>query len=164
MRPIRSEARSGAISRGEDGWAKHRAREEFRGATPFARPRRRAPAANLAALREPDRAAGGNKERWRTTTTANTAASATGSTTSGTSPKVFYALIAVDVLWLAADFFYKKKAEFDAWGGWADGGLGFYPVYGFVGAFLLVLAAKQMRRVLMRPEDYYERRRDGGAS
>lgn len=78
--------------------------------------------------------------------------------------KVFYALIAVDVLWLAADFFYKKKAEFNAWGGWADGGIGFYPVYGFVGAFLLVLAAKQMRRVLMRSEDYYERRRDGGAS
>ena len=44
--------------------------------------------------------------------------------------------------------------EFDAW-------VGFFPLYGFVGAFLLVLAAKQMRRVLMRPEDYYERRGGG---
>ena len=78
--------------------------------------------------------------------------------------KVFYALIVIDVLWLAADALYRKKAEFDAWGGWADGGFGFYPVYGFVGAFLLVLAAKQMRRVLMRSEDYYERRRGGGSS
>ena len=78
--------------------------------------------------------------------------------------KVFYALIAIDVLWLAADFLYKKKAEFEALGGWADGGIGFYPVYGFVGAFLLVLAAKQMRRVLMRPEDYYDREERSGSS
>ena len=78
--------------------------------------------------------------------------------------KVFYALIGIDVLWLAADFFYKKKAEFEAFGGWADGGIGFYPVYGFVGAFLLVLAAKQMRRVLTRPEDYYDREERSGSS
>ena len=36
--------------------------------------------------------------------------------------------------------------------------LAFYPIYGFVGVWILVLIAKQMRRVLMRPEDYYERR------
>lgn len=81
--------------------------------------------------------------------------------------KVFYALIAVDVLWLLADFLYHKHSEwsglegrlheFDAW-------VGFFPVYGFVGAFLLVLAAKQMRRVLMRPEDYYDRERRSGNS
>ena len=73
--------------------------------------------------------------------------------------RVFYGLIAIDVLWLAADFVHHKHSEwsglegslheFDAW-------VGFFPVYGFVGAFLLVLAAKQMRRVLMRPEDYYD--------
>ena len=34
--------------------------------------------------------------------------------------------------------------------------LAFYPLYGFVGIWILVLIAKQMRRVLMRPEDYYE--------
>ncbi len=74
--------------------------------------------------------------------------------------KVFYILVGLDVLWLAADFIHHKHSEwstlegrlheFDAW-------IGFFPLYGFVGAFLLVLAAKQMRRVLMRPEDYYER-------
>lgn len=73
--------------------------------------------------------------------------------------KVFYALIVIDVAWLLADLFYDKHGEFEALGGWADGGFGFYPVYGFVGAFLLVLAAKQMRRLLMRSENYYERQR-----
>ena len=34
--------------------------------------------------------------------------------------------------------------------------LEFYPVYGFVGIVVLVLIAKVMRRVLMRPEDYYD--------
>ena len=34
--------------------------------------------------------------------------------------------------------------------------LAFYPLYGFVGIVVLVLIAKQMRRVLMRPEDYYD--------
>ncbi len=34
--------------------------------------------------------------------------------------------------------------------------LEFYPLYGFVGIVVLVLIAKQMRRALMRPEDYYD--------
>ena len=78
--------------------------------------------------------------------------------------KVFYALIGIDALWLVADFIHHKHSEwsylegrlheFDAW-------IAFFPAYGFVGAFLLVLAAKQMRRVLMRPEDYYEGKRRG---
>ena len=33
---------------------------------------------------------------------------------------------------------------------------GFYAIYGFVACVLLVLAATQMRRVLMRSEDYYD--------
>ena len=32
----------------------------------------------------------------------------------------------------------------------------FYPIYGFVGIVILVQVAKVMRRLLMRPEDYYE--------
>ncbi len=38
----------------------------------------------------------------------------------------------------------------------AEGWFGFYSVYGFVGCFLLVLAAKVLRRVVMRKEDYYD--------
>ncbi len=34
---------------------------------------------------------------------------------------------------------------------------GFYNIFGFVACVALVLIAKQMRRVLMRPEEYYDR-------
>lgn len=34
---------------------------------------------------------------------------------------------------------------------------GFYGIYGFVACIGLVLAAKGLRVILMRPEDYYER-------
>jgi hypothetical protein len=33
---------------------------------------------------------------------------------------------------------------------------GFYPIYGFIGVSFLVLAAKQLRKVVKRPEDYYD--------
>jgi len=32
----------------------------------------------------------------------------------------------------------------------------FYPLYGFVGIVILVIAAKGLRRLAMRPEDYYD--------
>ena len=38
---------------------------------------------------------------------------------------------------------------------------GFHAFYGFFACVALVLAAKQLRRVLMRPEDYYENDLDG---
>lgn len=34
---------------------------------------------------------------------------------------------------------------------------GFYGIFGFLACVALVLIAKQLRRVLMRPEDYYDR-------
>ena len=34
---------------------------------------------------------------------------------------------------------------------------GFYAIYGFIACVVLVLVAKQMRRIVMRPEDYYDR-------
>lgn len=34
--------------------------------------------------------------------------------------------------------------------------IGFYAVYGFVACVLLVLLAKEMRKVLIREEDYYD--------
>ena len=33
----------------------------------------------------------------------------------------------------------------------------FYVLYGFVGVALLVLISKGLRKILMRPEDYYDR-------
>ena len=35
---------------------------------------------------------------------------------------------------------------------------GFYAFYGFVSCVLLVVLAKQMRKIVMRAEDYYQRR------
>ncbi|MEJ8571334.1 hypothetical protein [Microbaculum marinum] len=35
--------------------------------------------------------------------------------------------------------------------------IGFYGIYGFVVSIGLVLVAKAMRRILMRPENYYDR-------
>ena len=43
------------------------------------------------------------------------------------------------------------EGDFDA-----EGRFGFYGTYGFVACMILVLAAKQMRKVLMRKEDYYD--------
>jgi hypothetical protein len=40
-----------------------------------------------------------------------------------------------------------------------EGIVGFYALYGFVACVLLVLLAKEMRKLLMRDEDYYERDR-----
>ncbi|KUJ84796.1 hypothetical protein AWR36_003885 [Microbulbifer flavimaris] len=37
-----------------------------------------------------------------------------------------------------------------------EGLFGFYPLYGFVGCVVLVVVAKWMRVLLMRPEDYYQ--------
>ena len=37
-----------------------------------------------------------------------------------------------------------------------EGVPGFYAVYGFVGIVVLVLLAKQLRRVVMRDEEYYD--------
>ena len=34
---------------------------------------------------------------------------------------------------------------------------GFYAIYGFAGCALLVLVAKEMRKFLMRDEEYYDR-------
>jgi len=60
-------------------------------------------------------------------------------------------LAVVCALLLVADLFYDKHAHygFEDW-------FGFYGIYGFVGCVILVLAAKELRRLVMRDEDYYE--------
>ncbi len=66
--------------------------------------------------------------------------------------KVLWALyIACGVL-VALDLFYVKHTEF-AFEGW----FGFFGVYGFVCCVLLVLIAKELRKIISRPEDYYDR-------
>lgn len=54
-------------------------------------------------------------------------------------------------LLVAADFFYDKHGHF-AFEEW----FGFFAWFGFIGCVVLVLAAKEMRKVLKRDEDYYD--------
>jgi hypothetical protein len=71
--------------------------------------------------------------------------------------RVVYGLAALCALALVADFFYTKHPHFAV-----ERLPAFYALYGFVGSVGLVLAAKGLRRWLMRDEDFYERRAGAG--
>lgn len=60
----------------------------------------------------------------------------------------FYALCAVVLL---LDFFVHRHGSHPWESLW-----GFYALFGFVACVVLVLAAKQMRKLLLRKEDYYD--------
>lgn len=62
--------------------------------------------------------------------------------------KVFYVVCGLLVL---ADFIVHRHIYHD----W-EKIPAFYAIYGFVGCVVLVLIAKEMRKVLMRGEDYYD--------
>ncbi len=64
---------------------------------------------------------------------------------------VLWALYGVCGVLLLLDLFFHRHIahEFETL-------FGFYPFYGFVACVLLVLIAKEMRKVLMRDEDYYD--------
>lgn len=65
--------------------------------------------------------------------------------------KIYKALLVICAGLVIADLFYDKHAKYivEDW-------FGFYGFYGFVGCVFLVLAAKQLRKLLMRSEDYYD--------
>ena len=73
--------------------------------------------------------------------------------------RIFYALCLVAVLldplgmMLHALGFEELRHAERSW----EGLPGFYAIYGFVACVLLVLAAKKLRGILMRDEDYYDR-------
>ncbi|HXV25568.1 MAG TPA: hypothetical protein VED46_15090 [Alphaproteobacteria bacterium] len=61
----------------------------------------------------------------------------------------FYAVCA---LLLLLDLFIPKHGSFAI-----EHVFGFYALFGFVACVTLVLVAKQLRRIVMRPEAYYDR-------
>ena len=66
--------------------------------------------------------------------------------------RVLWVLVVICGLVFAADFIFHRHIVHpweELWG--------FYAIYGFVACVVLVLKAKQMRKLLMRSEDYYER-------
>lgn len=65
--------------------------------------------------------------------------------------KIVYGLYAVCALLLLIDPLVEKHGPFAIEHVW-----GFYDIYGFVGCVFLVLAAKVLRKIVMRVEDYYD--------
>lgn len=65
--------------------------------------------------------------------------------------KIVYTLCVVCVLLVVADFFYHKHYffTFENW-------FGFFGFFGLIACVALVLAAKLLRVVLKRQEDYYD--------
>ena len=73
--------------------------------------------------------------------------------------RVLYVACALVFLLDMADFVLALFGGVDmrhaerSWEGWP----GFYAIYGFVACVALVLIAKELRKILMRDEDYYDR-------
>jgi hypothetical protein len=65
--------------------------------------------------------------------------------------RVRYALYIVCALSLAAEIFIHRHVD-HPW----EALPGFYSLYGFAACVILVLVAKELRKVLMRGEDYYD--------
>ena len=66
--------------------------------------------------------------------------------------KIVTGLYALSAVLLLIDPFIHKHGPFAI-----EHYFGFYGLYGFIGCVFLVLAAKELRKLVMRPEDYYER-------
>jgi hypothetical protein len=64
--------------------------------------------------------------------------------------KILWALYTACGLLLAIDFVYHRHADFEF-----EQFFGFYGLYGFGACVALVLIAKELRKLLSRPEDYY---------
>lgn len=69
-----------------------------------------------------------------------------------TRDRIFYALVIACVLTVVADLFYNKYGvfEFESW-------FGFTAVFGFFACVALILLSKQLRKLVKRDEDYYDR-------
>jgi hypothetical protein len=65
--------------------------------------------------------------------------------------KVFWGLVTVCALLVVFDFFYHKHTYYDV-----ESVIGYHGWYGFVSCWCLVIAAKQLRKLVKRDEDYYD--------
>ena len=65
--------------------------------------------------------------------------------------KICYGLYIVCALLVVSDLFYHKHPHFSM-----ESLFGFYGFYGWVACVVLVLAARVLRRIVGRQEDYYD--------
>lgn len=68
---------------------------------------------------------------------------------------ILYSFYAISILLVALDFVVHRHIYLDF-----EKIPAFYAIYGFVACTVLVVLAKLMRLVLMRDEDYYDKRHD----
>ena len=66
--------------------------------------------------------------------------------------KIVYALYGICAFLLVIDPFVHKHGPFAIEHWW-----GFYGIYGFISCVFLVLMAKELRKLIMRGEDFYDR-------
>jgi hypothetical protein len=66
--------------------------------------------------------------------------------------RVFWIVCAICTALALSDLFYHKHVHY-GWEGW----FAFYGLYGFVSCVALVLAARELRKFVIRREDYYDR-------
>jgi hypothetical protein len=69
----------------------------------------------------------------------------------GSADKVYWAVCILCAALFFADAFYEKHPNFEV-----ETWFGFYALFGFVFSVGLVLIARELRRILMRKEDYYD--------
>ena len=65
--------------------------------------------------------------------------------------RAIWALVAVCIVSLLADFFVDRHVD-HPW----ETLFGFYAIYGFVACVILVLVAKELRKLVRRGEDHYD--------
>ncbi len=66
--------------------------------------------------------------------------------------KLFWAVVVLCACLFLADAFYHKHVVFDF-----ENWFGFFGLFGFSVSFALVLVSRELRKILMRDEDYYDR-------
>ncbi|NKB69563.1 MAG: hypothetical protein GKR89_21035 [Candidatus Latescibacteria bacterium] len=70
--------------------------------------------------------------------------------------KIIRVFIGLCVVVVGIDLFVHRHLSFAERIFAAEGWFGFYAFYGFVSCVVLVVVAKELRKVLMRREDYYD--------
>jgi hypothetical protein len=65
--------------------------------------------------------------------------------------RVYWALVAICIVLGVADLFARRHVYF-GWDGWFN----FHGFFGFAAFWCIVIAGKHLRKILWRPEDYYD--------
>jgi len=65
--------------------------------------------------------------------------------------RAIYLLVAISVITAGFDLVFARHVEHPI-----ENIFGFYPLFGFFSCAIVILGAKEMRKIVMRKEDYYD--------